>query len=497
MSDPTGNRAPVVSGPGAQTVVEGEGIRLQIVAADPNDDPITYSALNLPPGLSVDPSTGVVSGTIAAGAAAGSPYASTLRASDGTLIGSRNANWTVTATGAFNTAPTVTDPGDQTATEGDAVSLPITATDPDPGNVLMYSATGLPPGLWLNCTSGVIAGTIAPGAASGSPYTVRVSANDQVVPGSTTFHSKWDSQSFTWAVSPAVPNEPPVITNPGNQTNNEGAVVSLQVSATDPDGGPNPLTFSATGLPPGLSIGLNTGLIGGTIGAGAGAGSPYQVQVSASDGLGSDTETFGWTVIDPPPAAPTGLTVTPDTGGLGIDWANNTEPDLGGYNVYRLVGGSPVKLNAALLTNSAYYDTGAPPGATSTYRVTAVDLAGHEVFARRGSGARSKVAFRGASTASVKSANALTVPRPTGVQAGDVMLAAITVNGSPASITPPVTGGWTLLRDEQSGSALRQYVFWKVAGAEPASYTWTFPAKFPVGARSFPPTRAWTPAHPS
>jgi hypothetical protein len=391
LSDPTANRAPVVSGPGAQTVVEGEGITLQIVAADPNDDPITYSASNLPPGLSVDPSTGVVSGTISAGAAAGSPYASTLRASDGTLTGSRNANWTVSATGAFNTAPTVTDPGDQTGTEGTTVSLPITATDPDAGNVLMYSATGLPPGLWLDCVSGVVSGTIAPGAASGSPYTVRVSASDQLVPGVPGFHTKWDSQSFTWTVGGSLP--------------------------------------------------------------------------------------------DDPPAAPTGLTVTPDTGGLRLDWANNSEPDLAGYNVYRMVAGSPVKLNGALLTSSDFYDTAAPPGETSTYRVTAVDLAGHESAPTEGSGTRSKIAFRGASTASAKSSNSLTVPRPAGVQSGDVMLAAITVNGSPASITPPVTGGWTPVRQDQSGSALRQYVFWKVAGAaEPASYTWTFPAKFPLGA---------------
>ena len=390
LSDPTSNRAPVVSGPGAQTVVEGEGITLQIVAADPNDDPITYSAVGLPPGLSVDPSTGVVSGSISAGAAAGSPYASTLRASDGTLIGSRNANWTVTATGAFNTAPTVTNPGNQTGTEGDTVSLPITATDPDAGNVLMYSATGLPPGLWLDCVSGVVSGTIAPGASSASPYTVRVSASDQLVPGVPGFHTKWDTQSFTWTVAGSAP--------------------------------------------------------------------------------------------DDPPAAPTGLTVTPDTGGLRLDWANNTEPDLAGYNVYRMVGGSPVKLNGALLTSSDFYDTAAPPGETSTYRVTAVDLAGHESAPTEGSGTRGKIAFRGASTATAKSANSLTVSRPTGVQSGDVMLAAITVNGSPASITPPVTGGWTLLRQDQSGSALRQYVFAKVAVAEPSSYTWTLPAKFPLGA---------------
>lgn len=383
LSDPTGNMAPVVSGPGAQSVVEGEMIRLQIVSADPNDDPLTYSALNLPPGLSVDPATGVVSGTIDPGAAAGSPYASTLRASDGTLTGSRNARWTVATSGPFNTAPTVTNPSDQTGVEGQAVSLPIAATDPDAGNVLMYSATGLPPGLWLDCVSGVISGTIAPGAASGGPYAVRVTVSDQVVPGAPSFHSKWETTTFAWTVG----------------------------------------------------------------------------------------------IQDDPPAAPTDLVVTPETAGLRLDWADNSEPDLAGYNVYRLEGGTPVKLNDTPFESSEYRDGSAPIGQTSSYLVTAVDLGGNESEPAAGSGTRGTIAFRGSSTASTKSANALTVERPAGVQAGDVMLAAIDVSGAPSSATPP--SGWAMFRQDQSGSELGQYVYWKVAGAsEPATYTWGFSAKF-------------------
>lgn len=210
LDPPSSNLAPVVAAPGRQSVVEGELVRLQIVAADPNDDPISYSATGLPPGLSVDPVTGVISGTVAAGAAAGTPYASTLRADDGSLVGSRNAAWDVAAAGASNTPPTITNPGDRTNAEGEAVNLPITASDPDAGNVLMYSATGLPPGLWMDCLTGVISGTIAPGAASGSPYTVRVSVSDQVVPGQAGFVKKWDAATFQWTVGAPSPGAPTV-----------------------------------------------------------------------------------------------------------------------------------------------------------------------------------------------------------------------------------------------------------------------------------------------
>jgi hypothetical protein len=381
LDEPIGNLVPVVSGPGRQSVVEGEFVRLQIAAADPNDDPISYSATGLPPGLSVDPATGVISGTVAAGAAAGTPYSSALRANDGTASGSRNAVWDVFATGAFNTAPSIANPGDQVSSEGDSVNLPVGATDPDAGNVLMYSATGLPPGLWMDCLTGTISGTIAPGAASGSPYTVRASVGDQVVPGSPSFRSKWDAQTFVWTL-----------------------------------------------------------------------GAPDTV----------------------PPQTPSGLVITSDSIGLHLDWANNTEPDLAGYNVYR--DGSPSSLNPAPLTVSAFSDNTAPPGATSTYDVTAVDLAGNESGSVAGSAFRSKIAFRGSSSASIKPGNSIAVARPAGVQPGDLMLAAINVSGAPNTLTAPV--GWTPIRADANGSGLKQFVFWKIAGDELPSYAWGLGGSF-------------------
>lgn len=51
------------------------------------------------------------------------------------------------------------------------------------------------------------------------------------------------------------------VTNPGDQFNYEGDVVSLQIEATSP----NTTSYSATGLPPDLTINPNTGVISGTI----------------------------------------------------------------------------------------------------------------------------------------------------------------------------------------------------------------------------------------
>ena len=87
-------------------------------------------------------------------------------------------------------------------------------------------------------------------------------------------------------------NQPPVVTNPGTRTDNEGDAVSLTIDATDPEG--FPLSFSAANLPTGLAIGASTGVISGTISSGA-AGS-YEVTTQVSDGSNIEAITFTWIV---------------------------------------------------------------------------------------------------------------------------------------------------------------------------------------------------------
>lgn len=89
-------------------------------------------------------------------------------------------------------------------------------------------------------------------------------------------------------------NEPPSIVTPANQIHYRGSAVSLFVQAADPEGGA--LTFSATGLPPGLHVDPGTGEVFGTI---AGSGS-FVVSVTVSDASGdADVAVFLWTVNEP------------------------------------------------------------------------------------------------------------------------------------------------------------------------------------------------------
>jgi hypothetical protein len=62
-------------------------------ATDSLNNPLTYTATGLPAGLSIDSSTGLVSGKFATGDAANGPYVVTVTASDGTYSSSLSFNW--------------------------------------------------------------------------------------------------------------------------------------------------------------------------------------------------------------------------------------------------------------------------------------------------------------------------------------------------------------------------------------------------------------------
>jgi hypothetical protein len=88
-------------------------------------------------------------------------------------------------------------------------------------------------------------------------------------------------------------NQPPTLTNPGNRTSTVGQSVTLQLAGSDPDA--QPLTYSATGLPPGLSVQGSTGFISG---AGTTAGN-YSVTVRAFDGVLTASQVFTWAMTAP------------------------------------------------------------------------------------------------------------------------------------------------------------------------------------------------------
>ena len=122
--------------------------------------------------------------------------------------------------------------------------------------------------------------------------------------------------------------------------------------------------------------------------SGAAVGVTYYYQVKAADVYGTEStvaaaSTNTRTSDSTPPAPPSYPTAIGGSGGISLNWLDNTEGDLAGYNVYRSAtqSGTYVKLNSTLLGGSDYTDLNANSGATSFYRITAVDAAGNESMA--------------------------------------------------------------------------------------------------------------------
>ena len=83
----------VITGPGDRTDFEETNITAQISATDSQAATLTYSATGLPPELTVDASTGAISGYLTAAAAG--PRTVTLRASAGSRFAERTMQWLV------------------------------------------------------------------------------------------------------------------------------------------------------------------------------------------------------------------------------------------------------------------------------------------------------------------------------------------------------------------------------------------------------------------
>lgn len=222
------------------------------VTATGGTTPYAFSAMGLPSGLTINASTGAITGTPASSAV-------------GTV------SVTVTVTDAGKPQQTASTGLSLTVNAAQSGAFAITTTSLPNGSVgasyyalisvtggrspFTFSATGLPGGLSINAVTGTISGTpTATGTAS-----VGVSVTDS---------TKGTAQTATATLSLTI-----VAGQAGTlsitTTSLPAATVGASYSATvQAAGGATPYTFSATGLPSGFTINAASGTITGTPTAG-------------------------------------------------------------------------------------------------------------------------------------------------------------------------------------------------------------------------------------
>ncbi|MBI4942470.1 MAG: hypothetical protein HY830_17150 [Actinobacteria bacterium] len=193
----------------------------------------------------------------------------------------------------------------------------------------------------------------------------------------------------------------------------------------------------------------------------------YHTEMSLADGGGGGDTT--------PPTAPGSVSASasaPTT--VDVAWTAST--DAVGVSRYEILrNGTQIGTSTTL----AFTDTTAAAATTYTYGVRARDAAGNVSTTTSAAAVTTpsdpnppgSVTFRSASTFSTAGATALTVAKPAGLAAGDVVLATVSSRGAP-KITAPA--GWTLVGSTPNSTTMVQAVYSHVAGAsEPASWTWT------------------------
>jgi hypothetical protein len=175
--------------PGSLESKEGEKVVARLVTeASVGASPV-YAAQGLPPGLTLDAVRGIISGILSC-ESAGVYHVNV------SLEGTLPTTWVWTVDEACvagpplptNRPPIFINSGDHTSVEGEDILLELDGVDPD-GDVLTYSATGLPSGFVLDATTGILTGTPPCTAAGLGLITL------SVMDGTFT-----DSISFTWTI---------------------------------------------------------------------------------------------------------------------------------------------------------------------------------------------------------------------------------------------------------------------------------------------------------
>jgi hypothetical protein len=240
--------APVITSALTKSGTTGAVLNYTITA---NNSPTSFSATNLPTGLSVNAASGSITGTPASAGTTNVTIGATNSA------GTSSATLVITITLA---PPTITSALTKSGNVGSAFSYTITGSSAPTS----FSATGLPAGFSINTSTGVISGT--PTATSSTNVTIGA-----------TNASGTGTATLALTISPPLP----AITSALTASGVTGTAFSYTIAGSN-----SPTSYNATNRPAGLSINTSTGVISGT----PTAAGTTNVAISATNasGTGSD-----------------------------------------------------------------------------------------------------------------------------------------------------------------------------------------------------------------
>jgi len=227
---------PIINSALTATGTSGSAFSYQITASN---SPTSFGASGLPAGLSVNSSTGLISGT------------PTAVATTNITLSATNSNGTGTATLALTilvAPPAITSGASVTGTSGSSFSYQITASN----SPTSFGASGLPTGLSVNTSTGLISGT----PSNSGTVVASISASNGTGAG---------NASLTLSLLPAIPSAPIGVIASGSN-----ASVSLQWTASSGATSYNVKRSTTSGsgyvtvASPFSTSSIDTGLVNGT-----------------------------------------------------------------------------------------------------------------------------------------------------------------------------------------------------------------------------------------
>ncbi len=275
------NQLPVVDAIADQTVNEGDLLTFTATATDADtlSSIAGWAVSGNVAGASID-NAGVYSFTPSP-TQGGNVFTETLTATDD-RGGTGNTSFQITVND-VNHAPAVAAIADQTVGENALLTVTPSGSDPD-GDVLTWSGSSLPSGSAVDANTGVFTWTPAFGDA-GNYAGVTLTATD---PGTL-------SASASFAITVTHTNRAPVVDAIANQTVAEGALLTVNPSASDADG--DAISWGGSNLPSGAAVDGTSGAFTWTPDFSQ-AGNYSAVTLTASDGTDTGSASFDITVTD-------------------------------------------------------------------------------------------------------------------------------------------------------------------------------------------------------
>jgi parallel beta-helix repeat protein len=287
-----GDKPPVVAAPSTASTAENSAVSVNVSVSDPDGQPInSLVASGLPAGatFTADPgnATGHLTWTPSFSQAGTYPVSFT---ASNTSSGSATTTITVTN---VDRAPVVTAPATATGLENSPMSVSVTAADSDGDAISSLTATGLPPGATFTPGSGNTSGTLTwtPNYSQSGSYNVTFTATNAL------------SGSSASSITVTNVDRAPVVTAQPTNGVVVGALIQLQVKASDPDGDPV-TSLVESNLPSGATFTADPGDTSGTFSwtPGAGQVGVYTLTYTAANALsGSATTVLNVTLQDSPP----------------------------------------------------------------------------------------------------------------------------------------------------------------------------------------------------